>query len=80
MNDGALNQDDSTLNTPYKSNGDREYALFMGVLKYIGILLLVSMIGQMSLMVFGIITLMSATINMVKWADPDMEEAKLKFE
>ncbi len=79
MNDGALNYNDSTLRNSYKSNGEREYALFLGTLKYLGILVFVTMIGQMSLMAFGIITLFSATINMVKWADPDVEEAKLKF-
>ena len=77
MNDGALNYDssyNSTDNSSYKSDGEREYTLFMGVIKYVGILLLVAMMGQMNLMVFGIITLMAATINMVKWADPDEVE------
>ena len=55
-------------------DGERVYTLFMGTCKFIGILLLVTMMGQMNVAAFGMITLFYMTLSMVNWADPDMPE------
>jgi hypothetical protein len=55
-------------------DGERVYTLFMGTMKYLGILLLVLLMGQMSMATFGLITFLYMTLSMVNWADPDMPE------